>query len=126
MLILRSVRDQNGKYEGFEDLAGDYHKDDVNYATNIWPLRCTPVYTGTAARFSEGDVYQRVMVPKFWELPEGWMETGARTSLIRAYDDRVPRLGTVSESFIRAADTALLKGYSYWGLPTDNGTPGYR
>ena len=325
LLILRSVRDQNGKYEGFEDLAGDYHKDDVNYATNIWPLRCTPVYTGTAARFTEGDVYQRVLVPKFssrtlvstlqpmergylegawtlseshgglgyrpgappekrlgtpgypvsglpseegwetlsfsevmyatndngglsqwielynstteivdltdwrlaieardsktvqrwtslrlkslhigpnqtvllvgrtarssgniptdriydlyrrnteafrrlgeganrflgregfslrlfspdgvlvdvvgnldgrrthdkpkWELPEGWTETGARTSLIRAYDNRVPGLGTVSESFVRAADTALLKGYSYWGLPTDNGTPGYR
>ena len=325
LLILRSVRDQNGKYEGFEDLAGDYHKDDVNYATNVWPLRCTPVYTGTAAQFTVGDVYQRVMAPKFsanawvstlqpekrgylkgawtlsdshgglgydpgasaetslgtpgypvpgppsekgwgsisfsevmyatndngglsqwielynstteivdltdwrlvieardsktvqrwaslrlkslhigpnqtvllvgrkarssgniptdriydlyrrniaafrrlgeganrflgsegfalrlfsrdgvlvdvagnldgrrtpdkpkWELPEGWTETGKRTSLIRAYDNRVPGLGTVSDSFVRAADTALLKGYSYWGLPTDNGTPGYR
>ena len=325
LLILRRVRDKNGKYEGFEDLVGDYHKDDVNYATNIWPLRCTPVYTGTAARFTVGDVYQRVMAPKFsartfvsmlqpekrgylegawtlseshgglgydpgasvetslgtpgyavsrppsekgwetisfsevmyatndnggfsqwielynrtteivdltdwrlvieardsktvqrwtslrlkslhigpnqtvllvgrtarssgnipadriydlyrrntaafrrlgeganrflgsegfalrlfspdgtlvdvagnldgrrtpdtpkWQLPDGWTETGARTSLIRAYDNRVPGLGTVSESFVRAADTALLKGYSYWGLPTDNGTPGYR
>ena len=325
LLILRSVRDKNGQYEGFEDLAGDYHKDDVNYATNIWPLLCTPVYTGTAARFTVGDVYQRVMAPKFsantfvstlqpekrgylegawtlseshgglgydpgasvetslgtpgypvaytpskkgwgsisfsevmyatnengglsqwielynrtteivdltdwrlvieardsktvqrwtslrlkslhigpnqtvllvgrkarssgniptdriydlyrrniaafrrlgtganrflgsegfalrlfsrdgvlvdvagnldgrrtpdkpkWELPEGWTETGKRTSLIRAYDNRVPGLGTVSDSFVRAADTALLKGYSYWGLPTDNGTPGYR
>ena len=325
LLILRSVRDKNGHYEGFEDLAGDYHKDDANYATNIWPLLCTPVYTGTAARFSEGEVWQRVMVPKFsantfvstlqpekrgyfegawtlseshgglgyrpgappekslgtpgypvpgppsekgwgsisfsevmyatnengglsqwielynrtteivdltdwrlvieardsktvqrwtslrlkslhigpnatvllvgrkarssgniptdriydlyrhntaafrrlgtganrflgregfalrlfspdgvlvdvvgnldgrqtpdtpkWALPEGWTQTGARTSLIRAYDNRVPELGTVSESFVRAADTALLKGYSYWGLPTDDGTPGYR
>ena len=325
LLILRSVRDKNGHYEGFEDLAGDYHKDDANYATNIWPLLCTPVYTGTAARFTVGDVYQRVMAPKFsartfvstlqpekrgylegawtlsdshgglgydpgasaetslgtpgypvaytpskkgwgsisfsevmyatndngglsqwielynrtteivdltdwrlvieardsktvqrwtslrleplhigpnqtvllvgrkarssgniptdriydlyrrntaafrrlgtganrflgwegfalrlfspdgtlvdvvgnldgrqtpdtpkWELPEGWTETGARTSLIRGYDNRVPELGTVSGSWIRAADTALLKGYSYWGLPTDNGTPGYR
>ena len=325
LLILRSVRDKNGHYEGFEDLVGDYHKDDVNYATNIWPLRCTPVYTGTAARLTVGDVYQRVMAPKFsantlvstlqpmkrgylegawtlseshgglgyrpgvppekslgtpgyavsrppseegwetisfsevmyatnengglsqwielynrtteivdltgwrlvieardsktvqrwtslrleplhirpnaivllvgrtarsseniptdriydlyrhntaafrrlggganrflgsegfalrlfspdgtlvdavgnldgrqtpdtpqWELPEGWTETGARTSLIRAYDNRVPELGTVSGSWIRASETALLKGYSYLGLPTDNGTPGYR
>ena len=325
LLILRSVRDKNGQYEGFEDLAGDYHKDDVNYATNIWPLRCTPVYTGTAARFTVGDVYQRVMAPKFsantfvstlqpekrgylegawtlseshgglgyrpgappetslgtpgypvsglpseegwetisfsevmyatnengglsqwielynstpeivdltdwrlaieardsktvqrwtslrfkplhirpnqtvllvgrkarssgniptdriydlyrrnaeafrrlgtganrflgregfslrlfspdgvlvdvvgnldgrrthdtpkWALPDGWTETGKRTSLIRAYDNRVPELGTVSGSWIRAADTALLNGYSYWGLPTDDGTPGYR
>ena len=326
LLILRSVRDKNGQWEGFEDLAGDYHKDDVNYATNIWPLRCTPVYTGTAApRFSEGDVYQRVMVPKFssrtlvatlqpekrgylkgawmlsdyhgglgyrpkvspeeslgtpgyplpgqptekgwgnisfsevmyatndngglsqwielynntaesvdltdwkvmieardsktvrrwtslrlkplhirpnatvllvgrnartsgnipanriynlyrhniaafrrlgkgtnrflgsegfalrlfspdgtlvdvvgnldgrqthdtpkWELPEGWTETGRRTSLIRGYDERLPRLGTLPGSFVRASDTSLLEGYSYWGLPTDDGTPGYR
>ena len=325
LLILRSVRDKNGQYEGFEDLAGDYHKDDVNYATNIWPLRCTPVYTGTAARFTVGDVYQRVMVPKFsantlvstlqpekrgylegawtlseshgglgyrpgappekrlgtpgypvsglpseegwetisfsevmyatndngglsqwielynstaeivdltdwrlvieardsktvqrwtslrlkslhirpnqtvllvgrtarssgniptdriydlyrrnteafrrlgeganrflgsegfalrlfspdgvlvdvagnldgrrtpdkpkWELPEGWTETEKRTSLIRVYDARVPAQGTIPGSWVRAADTALLKGYSYWGLPTDNGTPGYR
>ena len=326
LLILRSVRDKNGQWEGFEDLAGDYHKDDVNYATNIWPLRCTPVYTGTAApRFSEGDVYQRVMVPKFssrtlvatlqpekrgylkgawmlsdyhgglgyrpkvspeeslgtpgyplpgqptekgwgnisfsevmyatndngglsqwielynntaesvdltdwkvmieardsktvrrwtslrlkplhirpnatvllvgrnartsgnipanriynlyrnniaafrrlgkgtnrflgsegfalrlfspdgtlvdvagnldgrqthdtpkWELPEGWTETGRRTSLIRGYDERLPRLGTLPGSFVRASDTSLLQGYSYWGLPTDDGTPGYR
>ena len=325
LLILRSVRDKNGHYEGFEDLAGDYHKDDVNYATNIWPLRCTPVYTGTAARLTVGDVYQRVMAPKVsartfvstlqpekrgylegawtlseshgglgydpgasvetslgtpgypvpgppsekgwgsisfsevmyatnengglsqwielynrtteivdltdwrlvieardsktvqrwtslrlkslhirsnqtvllvgrkarssgniptdriydlyrrntaafrrlgkganrflgregfalrlfspdgtlvdvvgnldgrqthdtprWALPEGWTETGARTSLIRGYDARVPRLGTLPGSFVRAADTALLKGYSYWGLPTDDGTPGYR
>ncbi len=325
LLILRSVRDKNGQHEGFEDLAGDYHKDDVNYATNIWPLLCTPVYTGTEARFTVGDIYQRVMVPKFssrtlnttpqpekrgylegawmlsdshsglgydpeappdkslgtpgyplpgqptekgwgnisfsevmyatndngglsqwielynntseivdltdwelmieardsktvrrwtslrfkplhirpnatvllvgrnartsgnipadriydlyrrniaafrrlgeganrflgwegfalrlfspdgtlvdvagnldgrqthdkpkWELPDGWTETGTRTSLIRGYDARVPRLGTLPGSFVRAADTALLKGYSYWGLPTDNGTPGYR
>ncbi len=325
LIILRSVRDKNGQHEGFEDLAGDYHKDDVNYATNIWPLLCTPVYTGTEARFTVGDIYQRVMVPKFssrtldttpqpekrgylegawilsdyhsglgydpeappekslgtpgyplpgqptekgwgnisfsevmyatndngglsqwielynntseivdltdwelmieardsktvrrwtslrfkplhirpnatvllvgrnartsgnipadriydlyrrniaafrrlgeganrflgwegfalrlfspdgtlvdvagnldgrqthdkpkWELPDGWTETGTRTSLIRGYDARVPRLGTLSGSFVRAADTALLKGYSYWGLPNDNGTPGYR
>ncbi len=325
LLILRSVRDKNGQHEGFEDLAGDYHKDDVNYATNIWPLLCTPVYTGTEARFTVGDIYQRVMVPKVssrtlnttpqpekrgylegawmlsvyhsglgydpeappetslgtpgyplpgqptekgwgnisfsevmyatndngglsqwielynntseivdltdwelmieardsktvrrwtslrfkslhirpnatvllvgrnartsgnipsdriydlyrrniaafrrlgeganrflgwegfalrlfspdgtlvdvagnldgrqthdkpkWELPDGWTKTGTRTSLIRGYDARVPRLGTLSGSFVRAADTALLKGYSYWGLPTDNGTPGYR
>ena len=64
LLILRSARDKNGKWEGFEDLAGDYHRGDVNYRTQIWPLRDTWVYTGTSARFSEGEVYQRVMRPK--------------------------------------------------------------
>ena len=61
-----------------------------------------------------------------WKLPAGWTETGARSSLIRVYENRVPGQGTVSGSWVRAADTALLMGYTYWGAPTDNGTPGYR
>ena len=311
LLILRSARDKNGKWEGFEDLVGDYHRDDVGYRTQIWPLRDTWVYTGTGARFWEAEVYQRVMRPKGavpmkpmergyfhdawvvsdyqsglgydlgtssetglgtpgyatkmendigtgqisisevmfatnergspsqwielynnsateivdlkgwrlrievrdsqpvhrhltfvfkslevmpnqavlvvarhdrhspnilerriydvqrqnrkalllrsegfalrlfspdgtlvdmagnldgkmgqdkprWELPSGWKESGGRSSLIRRYEDRVPARGTLLRNWVRAADTALLVGYSYWGFPTDDGTPGYR
>ncbi len=327
LLILRSKRDQNGKPAAFEDLLGNYHKDDVNYRTQIWPLRDTHVYTGTEAFLTESEVYQRVMAPRVsslrlvptlqpetrgylrgawtpsetqsglgyrpgapvetslgtpgypdavivnepgtgqisisevmfatpddstpspaqwielynpseteivnlqgwelvitaanvpipfrsttlvlnglevlpnqtvllvtgvgrhsenlpdrriydlqaqhpgnrylklranrvlssegfgvylfspdgtlvdragnltgrrgqekprWELPTGWTETGARTSLIRRYENRVPAPGTVSSSWVRAADTSLLMGYSYYGLPTDDSTAGYR
>ena len=319
LLILRSARDKNGKWEGFEDLVGDYHRGDVNYRTQIWPLRDTWVYTGTGARLSEAEAWQRVMRPKGaipmkpmergyfhdawtvseyqsglgydpnaspemslgtpgyatrmesevgtgqisisevmfatdvkgspsewielynpsateivdldgwrlvlegrdsrtayhyteltfkplevlpnqtvllvardhrnsgniperriyniyrrnrqtlrlgtqghkllgsegfalrlfsvdgtlvdmagnlngrqgldkprWALPSGWTESGVRSSLIRRYEDRVPWQGTVPGSWVRASDTALLVGYSYWGLPTDDGTPGYR
>ena len=318
LLILRSARDKNGKWEGFEDVVGDYHKDDVNYRTQIWPLRDTWVHTGTEARFSEGEVYQRIMRPKGaipmkpmergyfhdawavseyqsglgydpnaspetslgtpgyamrmeddvgtgqisfseimfetnergvpsqwiefynnssekvdlegwtlvlevrdgptayhhtmltlkpldilpnqtvllvgrrarnsgnipesriydiyrqngesfrrgasankilgsegfalrllspdgtlvdmvgnlngrpgldkprWALPSVWLASGKRSSLIRRYEDRVPAQGTVPESWVRAGDTALMGTYTYWGLPTDDGTPGYR
>ena len=311
LLILRNARDKNGKWEGFEDLAGDYHRDDVNYRTQIWPLRDTWVYTGTGARFSEAEVYQRVMrhkgiIPRKpmaqgyfhdawivseyqfglgydpdaspetslgtpgyatkmedtvgtgqisfsevmfatnergvpsqwvelyknsttevvdiegwtlrlevrdhqpvhrhttfgfkslqvmpnqtvllvsrqdrnsgniperriydvqrqsrkalflraegfalrlfspdgtlvdmagnldgrmgrdkprWELPSGWSESGKRSSLIRRYEERMPAQGTRLGSWVRAGETALLVGYSYYGLPTDDGTPGYR
>ena len=319
LLILRSARDKNGQWLGFEDLAGDYHRSDVGYRTQIWPLRDTWVYTGTEARFSEGEVYQRVMLPKGhipmmpkergyfhdawavsgyqaglgydpnaspetslgtpgydviiedkvqdgqisfsevmfatdergspsewielynpsatevvnldgwrlvlegrdsrtayhytaltlkplevlpnqtvllvardhrnsgnigerriynvyrqnrqafrlgtsghkllgsegfalrlfspdgtlvdmagnlngrqgldkprWALPSGWTESGERSSLIRRYEDRVPAQGTVPGSWVRAAETGLIGAYTYWGLPTDNGTPGYR
>lgn len=316
LLILRSVRDKNGQWDGFEDLVGNYHHDDVGYATNIWPLRCTPVYTGTGARFSEGKVYERVMTQRYltykgnrtvpkaqgyfhdawalteqhaglgyvpgasseislgtpgyseesvirttvgsgeisisevmvatdehaplsqwielynsttemvnlegwqlrievrdhqpvhrhitfplkslavmprqtvllvaqqdrnsgnipmsriydvkrhhrkalllreegfalrlfssdgtlvdmvgnldgrtgrdkprWELPSGWTETGARTSLIRRYSDGVPMHGNLSRSWVRAVETSLIGAYTYWGAPSDSGTPGYR
>ena len=319
LLILRSVRDKNGKWEGFEDLLGAYYRGDVSYHTHIWPLRYTWVHLGTEARFSEGEVYQRVMRPKGimpvkpiergylrdawmlseyhaglgydpdasletslgtpgypvpvlpgeigtgqisfsevmvatndqaslsqwielynnssemvnlkgwtlgievresrtayhytplilkslavmpnqtvllvarnartsenipmrriynvyrqngdafrigagankilgsegfalrllspdgtlvdmagnlngrqgldkprWQLPEGWTEGGARSSLIRRYEDRVPAQGTIPGSWVRAADTGLIGPHTYWGLLTDNGTPGYR
>jgi hypothetical protein len=311
LLILRSARDKNGKWEDFEDLVGDYYRHDVGFRTQIWPLRDTWVYTGTEARFSQAEVYQRVMRPKNaipmkpmergyfhdawvlsdyqsglgydpkaspetslgtpgyatlmeddvgtghisfsevmfatnkkgspsqwvelynnsatdivdlegwklvsevrdsqpvhwyitfhfkslevmpnqtallvtrnnrnsgnipmrriynvqrqsrkalllhsegfalrlfspdgtlvdmvgnldgrvgedkprWELPSGWSESGARSSLIRRYEDRVPWQGTVPESWVRAVETALIGPYTYWGLEMDNGTPGYR
>ena len=312
LLILRNARHKNGTWGGFEDLAGDYHRGNVNYRTQIWPLRDTWVYTGTEARFSQAEVYQRVMRPKGaipmkpmargylrdawvlsdyqsglgydpdaspetslgtpgyatammtddvgtgqisfsevmfatnekgspaqwielynnsateivnlegwrliievrdsqpvhrhttfhfkslevmpnqtallvtrndrnsenipvrriynvqrqsrkalllrsegfalrlfspdgtlvdmagnldgrvgedkprWELPSGWSESGARSSLIRRYEERVPWQGTVPRSWVRAVETSLIGPYTYWGLETDNGTPGYR
>ncbi|MDE0689658.1 MAG: leucine-rich repeat domain-containing protein [Candidatus Poribacteria bacterium] len=315
LLILRNARNKNGTWEAFEDVAGDYHRGDVNFRTQIWPLRDTWVYTGTGARFSEGDVYQRVLTQRFltykeanvpkargyfhdawtvsdyqsglgydleaspetslgtpgypgavisdevgtaqisfsevmfatnergvpsqwielynnsateiinlegwklsievrdhqpvhrhttfhfkslevmpnqtvllvarkdrssgniparriydvqrqnrkalllrpegfllglfstdgtlvdmagnldgkmgqdkprWELPSGWSESGKRSSLIRRYEERLPSQGTRLGGWVRAGDTALLVGYSYYGLPTDDGTPGYR
>ena len=61
-----------------------------------------------------------------WTLPMVWTETGARSSLIRVYEDGLPSQGNLPESWVRAADTALMGQYTYWGLPTDDGTPGYR
>ena len=75
LLILRNTRDKNGEWEGFEDLVGDYHRGEVNYRTQIWPLRDTWVYTGTGARLSEADVWQRVMRPK-GAIPVKPMERG--------------------------------------------------
>ena len=60
-----------------------------------------------------------------WELPSGWTEDGARTSLIRRYTDDVGLSGTESTSWVRAADLALPVN-TYYGDASDIGTPGYR
>ena len=60
-----------------------------------------------------------------WELPSGRTKDGARTSLIRRYENRVPLAGTDASSWIRAAATTISVDM-YWGSPTDTGTPGYR
>ena len=60
-----------------------------------------------------------------WELPSGRTKDGARTSLIRRYENRVPLAGTDASSWIRAAATTI-SVHTYWGSPTDTGTPGYR
>ena len=60
-----------------------------------------------------------------WELPSGWTEDGARTSLIRRYIDDVGLSGTESRSWVRAADLALSVN-TYYGAASDLGTPGYR
>ena len=60
-----------------------------------------------------------------WELPRGQTESGARTSLIRRYENRVPLVGTDALSWVRAVDTVLTVRV-WWGSPRDNGTPGYK
>ena len=59
-----------------------------------------------------------------WELPSGWMEDGARTSLLRGYEDEVALLGTESTSWYRATDVDFPLEL-YYGHKTDLGTPGY-
>lgn len=60
-----------------------------------------------------------------WVLPAGITDAGARTSLLRLYDDRVPLDGKVSENYVRAADVGL-EVASYYGKATDIGNPGYK
>ena len=60
-----------------------------------------------------------------WELPSGWMEDGARTSLLRGYEDEVALDGTALTSWVRAADVDLPLAV-YYGHKNDLGTPGYR
>ncbi|MCY3552115.1 MAG: hypothetical protein OXH39_16760 [Candidatus Poribacteria bacterium] len=61
-----------------------------------------------------------------WELPSGRTEDGARTSLIRRYnEDSIALIGTESTSWVSAAAMALSESM-YYGHKTDIGTPGYR
>ena len=60
-----------------------------------------------------------------WELPECLIE-GVRSSLIRRFDDGVPRSGTERRGWIRAIDVKRLVAGLYYGHLNDLGTPGYR
>ena len=60
-----------------------------------------------------------------WELPLGWTEDRARTSLIRRYEEGTALPGTEAMSWVRAADVELSMEL-YYGQKTDIGTPGYR
>ena len=60
-----------------------------------------------------------------WELPKCFID-GVRTSLIRRFDDRVPRSGIEKDGWIRAFDVKQLPASIYYGHQHDLGTPGYR
>ena len=69
-----------------------------------------------------------------WELPMAEDGEG-RSSIIRRYDDGVPRDGTMvppgdgTGAWVLAADSALAEvrvNETYYGSPDDAGTPGYR
>ena len=60
-----------------------------------------------------------------WALPSGYTEDGARTSLIRRYEDTTALVGTEATSWVRAADVALPLEV-YYGHKTDIGSPGYK
>ena len=77
-----------------------------------------------------------------WELPNGWTEDGARTSIIRQYREYNPRIrrytnkgialdGTLRDTWVRAAETSFLylsqKNIETWyGSRTDHGSPSIR
>ena len=77
-----------------------------------------------------------------WELPNGWTEDGARTSIIRQYREYNPRIrrytnkgialdGTLRDAWVRAAETSFLylsqKNIETWyGSRTDHGSPSIR
>ena len=66
-----------------------------------------------------------------WELPDGWTEGGDRTSIIRQHRRGTADDGTRSEGWIPAAETSFLylleKNIETWyGLRTDQGSPGIR
>ena len=69
-----------------------------------------------------------------WALPMN--ESGGRSSIIRRHvpvsmGPSEPKDGTLMESWVLASDASLvepmhLSGHSYYGFPTDVGTPGFR
>ena len=62
-----------------------------------------------------------------WALPMN--EEGVRSSIIRRHVSAEPKDGTMMESWVLASDTNLamdLSARSYYGLPIDIGTPGFR
>ena len=60
-----------------------------------------------------------------WQLHECLID-GVRTSLIRRFDDRVPRSGTERRGWRRAFDAKRLVAGIYYGHQRDLGTPAYR
>ena len=60
-----------------------------------------------------------------WPLPSS-MEKGARSSLVRQYTPKgLPTDGTRRAGWVRAASLTLKGTKTYYGHPTDIGTPGY-
>ena len=64
-----------------------------------------------------------------WALLTG--EGNARSSIIRQHVSAKPKDGMMMDSWVLAADTGFTQGMhittqSYYGLPTDIGTPGFR
>ena len=60
-----------------------------------------------------------------WQLPICLIE-GVRSSLIRRFDEGVPRSGLLKRAWRRAYDTKRLVDSLYYGHQNDLGTPGYR
>ena len=65
------------------------------------------------------------MEDQAWQLPI-CLINGVRSSLIRRFDDGVPRSGLERRGWRRAYDTKRLVAGLYYGSSHDFGTPGYR
>ena len=65
-----------------------------------------------------------------WDLPSSPEDNGeGRSSIIRRYDDGVPRDGTMEDSWVFSRDSHLdwaRLNETYYGAPDDIGTPGFR
>lgn len=62
LLILRSVRDENGTHEAVEDVVGNYFESWADYVTNIWPLVAHPWNAAfSAAPLTDEGAYVRVL-----------------------------------------------------------------
>ena len=60
-----------------------------------------------------------------WVLPTN--ESGPRSSMIRRHVSAAPEDGTMIDTWVLASDTRLVEPmHSYYGFPTDIGTPGFR
>ena len=60
-----------------------------------------------------------------WSLPMN--ESGGRSSIIRRHVSAEPEDGTMVDAWVLASDTELVEPmHSYYGFPTDVGTPGFR
>ena len=85
-----------------------------------------------AARAAATDVVGNLLSDDgtaMWALPMN--EEGVRSSILRRHDSAEPKDGTMMESWVLASDTGFaqsmhLNARSYYGLPIDVGTPGFR
>ena len=94
------------------------------------PVR--PIVTGqAAARAAATDVVGNLTNDgtAAWALPMN--ESGPRNSILRRYVSAEPKDGEMVDAWVLASDMSLaqpmrLGGHSYYGFPTDVGTPGFR
>ena len=82
LLILRSVRDKNGKPEAFEDIAGNYFQSSVYYSTQVWPLMHTsqPI-AGTEALLTQGEAWQRTDADAPGYTQAAWTSSGHQSGI---------------------------------------------
>ena len=81
----------------------------------------------TAARATAMDVVGNLADDStiMWALPMN--ENGARSSMIRRHVSAEPTDGEMMASWVLASDTGITQPmHSYYGFPTDVGTPGFR
>ncbi len=87
LLLLRSATDKNGKPEAFEDVAGNYFRNTLEYETQVWPLQETERPRAPAS-LTRGEAWQRVDVEHRGYLAEAWGASGYQSGL--GYKPKAP------------------------------------
>ena len=87
LLLLRSATDKNGKPEAFEDVAGNYFRNTLEYETQVWPLQETERPRAPAS-LTRGKAWQRVDVEHRGYLAEAWGASGYQSGL--GYKPKAP------------------------------------